>query len=173
MLRRRKSDVQKGPPLRTLRLSHQDHVRFLRETIPFLRITGDARANHVFPGRHPPAIARDDVIKVEIDPIKNIPAVLAGILVPLKNVMPGKFHFLLRKPIEEEKYDNARHPDFPGNGGNQFMIRRVGRKAAPTVKIVGQKIIRFVGRNDMGVPGIDQRKGATGRADIHRLPKAV
>jgi hypothetical protein len=38
---------------------------------------------------------------------------------------------------------------------------------------VRQEIVRFVGRDDLGVTRIHQRKGAARRADVHRLPEAV
>lgn len=53
------------------------------------------------------------------------------------------------------------------------MFGRSGREIAPAVEIMGQKIICFIGRNNVGMPGVDQGKGASSRADIHRLPQTV
>jgi len=64
MLGRRKSDMHEWAPLRSLRLTNQTHVRFLREPVTFARITRDAGANHIFPCRHPTPVARDDVVEI-------------------------------------------------------------------------------------------------------------
>jgi hypothetical protein len=53
------------------------------------------------------------------------------------------------------------------------MVRRVRRKIAPAFEIVSEKIIWLIGRNDVGVAGVNQRESAPCRANIHRLPKPV
>ena len=145
MLRRGEGNVQKRPPLRPLRFANQRHLRFLREAVAFAGVTRNARANDVFPGRRSTAIPRHHVIKIQIIAIEPVPTVLAGVLIPLENIVAGKLHFLLRKPIEKEEHDHARHSDLPRNRLDELMIRRVGRKIAPAFKIVGQEIVRIVG----------------------------
>jgi hypothetical protein len=46
-------------------------------------------------------------------------------------------------------------------------------KIAPTVKIVRQKVVRLIGRNNMGVAGVNESERAARRADVDRLPEAV
>jgi len=113
VLRRRKCNVYKRPPLWPFRLPNQCHVHFLGEPVAFARVTFDARANHVFPTSRSAAVARDDVVKIQIAAIESVTAVLTGVLVTLENVMPRKFHLLLRKPIEKEQHNHARHTDLP------------------------------------------------------------
>ncbi len=59
----------------------------------------------------PPRSRGDDVIEVQIFAIKNFAAVLAGVFVALKNIMPRELHFLLRQTVIHEEQDDARHAD--------------------------------------------------------------
>jgi hypothetical protein len=102
VLRRSKGDLDKRPPLRSLRLSDQAHVRFTRQPIAFARIAWDARAHHIFPRGHASSIPRHDMIEIQVAPLEKMAAVLAGIVISLKYVVPGEFYFLLRKPIEHQ-----------------------------------------------------------------------
>jgi hypothetical protein len=173
VLRSRESDLHKRPPLGSLRFSDQAHVRFSRKPVPFARIAVDAGANHVFPSCGPAAVARNDVIEIELAAIKELAAVLAGVLVALEHVVPGKFHFLLREPIKHQQYYDARDPDLERDGRDDFMVGRVCGQIAPGFEIVGGKIIRVIRRNNLGVPCVNERKGAASRADVHRLPEPV
>lgn len=173
VLRGRKSNVHERPPFWSLRFSDEAHVRFPREPVAFAGIAGDARANHVFPRGRPSAISRHDVIQIEFAAVKNLTAVLAGILVPLEHIVPGKFHFLLWKPIENQKHNHPWDTNLERNRRDHFMVWRVCRQIAPAFEIVSHEIVRLVGRNNLGVSGVHQREGATRRADVHRLPQAV
>jgi len=165
--------VDKWPPLRPFRAPDQCHVRFVRQAISFSRVAGDARANHVLPRRQSAPIPRQDVIEIQVGPLKNSAAILAGVLVPLENVVPGELHFLLGQPIEQEQNNHPRHPDLPGNGGDDFVVGRGRGKIAPAIEVVGEKIIGRIGGNDLGVSLVEEREGAAGRADVDRLPEAI
>ena len=164
------SHVHERTPLRALRSADQRHVGLVREAVPLSRIAGDARADHVLPRRQSTAIPRQDVVEVQIRPLKNSAAILAGVLVALENVVPGKLHFLFRQPIEEQQDDHARHPDLPRDGRHHFVFRRRGGEVAPAVEVVGQEIIPGIGGNDLSVTLVKQGKGTARRADIDRLP---
>src|SRR5438876_8710257 len=101
MLRRGERDVQERPPLRPLRFANQTHLRFLRQTIAFARVTRNARANHVFPSRRSAAVARHYVIEIQIVTIEGLAAILTHVLVPLENVVAGKFSLLFLEPIDK------------------------------------------------------------------------
>ena len=111
MLRRSKGDLDKRPPLRSLRLSDQAHVRLTRKSVALAGVAGDAGANNVFPSRGAAAVARHDMIEIKVAPVEKMAAVLAGIVISLKYVVPGEFYFLLRKPIEHQKHDHPRNAD--------------------------------------------------------------
>src|SRR6266705_6227136 len=84
------TDLHEGTPLRPLRFSDEVQPRFLRRAIGLECIAIDARANDVFPGRRPAAVARKNVVEVQIFPVKGLATILAGILVTLKDVMAGE-----------------------------------------------------------------------------------
>jgi len=169
------SDVHKWPPLRPFRLPDQGHMGLVWESVPLACVTGDTGANNVFPGRQAAFVARQDVIEVQLLAFENLPAILAGVVVALEDVVPGKLHFFLRQPIEEQKHDHARHPNFPRNRRDHFVLRfrRRDGDIEPAREIVGREIILPIGRHNLGVPLIKKRKGTTRRADIDRLPEAI
>jgi len=173
MLWRRKGDVQERAPLRALWFANKTHARFLRQPVAFARVTWNARANDVFPRRCPAAIARHDMIEIQIVAIENVAAVLTSVLVTLENVVTGELNLLLWQPIEKEQHDHARDANLPGNRRNQFVVRRSRGEIPPAVEIMRQEIVFRVRRDDMGVSGVDERKRAARRADVDRLPQAI
>ena len=111
VLGRSKCNLDKGPPLRSLRFADQGHVRFTRKPVALARIAGNAGANHVLPSRRPATVARHDMVQIKLAAIEELAAVLAGVLVSLKYVVARKFYFLLRKPIEHKQHDYSRDAD--------------------------------------------------------------
>ena len=86
--------LDKRPPLRSLGLPDEPQSSLGRRVIGFFGVTGDAGANDVFPSCWTAAILWNYMIQVKIMSFKNAPAVLAGILVSLKNVVPRELDFL-------------------------------------------------------------------------------
>ena len=173
VLRRRKCDVHKRAPLRALRFANQTHLRFPRQTVALARIARDTGANHVLPDGESASVARHDMIEIQVVPLKNLAAVLAGVLVALENIVPREFHFLFRQPIEEEQHDHTRHPNLPRNRGDDFVIGRGGGEVAPTVEIMRQEIVFVIGGNHVGMARVNERERAPRRADVDRLPEAI
>ena len=173
VLGRSKGDLDKRPPLWPLRFSDQAHMRFTRKPVAFPCIARDAGANHVFPSRRSAPVARHYVIQIQVTPLEEFAAVLAGVLVSLKHVVSGEFYFLLRKPIEHKQHDHPRDPDLERNCRDHFMIGRVRGQIAPAFEIVRRKVVCVIRRNDLGVPCVYERKSAASRADVHRLPEPV
>jgi len=173
MLWRRKRNVHERPPLRPLRLADETHVRFLRKPVAFARVTRNAGTNHIFPRRHPPAVPWHDMIEIQVTSLKNLPAILTDIFVALEHIVARKLHFLFREAVEKQQHDHARDTNLPRNGRHHFVFWRGRGKIAPALEIVGQKIVGFIRRDDLGVACINQREGAPGRADVHRLPQAI
>src|SRR5437899_8460049 len=129
--------MHERPPLRSLRLADETHVRFLGEPVAFAGITRDAGANHIFPRRHSAAVPRHDMIEIQVTSLKNLAAILTDIFVALENIVTGKLHFLFRETIEKEQHDHARDANLPRDGRYHFMFWRDCGKIAPTVEIVG------------------------------------
>ena len=113
------------------------------------------------------------MIQIQIASIKDMPAILAGVVVALENVVPGELHFLLRQPIKKQKHNNARHADLPRDRRDHLVFGPGGGKIAPAIKVVCEKIVLLIGWNDLGMTRVDQGEGTTRRADVHRLPEAV
>src|SRR5437773_5566512 len=128
--------MHERPPLRPLWLADETHVRFLWKPVAVARVTRDAGANHIFPRRHSATVPRHDVIEIQATALENLAAILAGIFVPLENIVTGKLHFLFRKAIEKEQHDHARDANLPRNGRYHFVFWRGRRKIAPTLEIV-------------------------------------
>ncbi len=173
VLGRSKRDLNKWPPLRPLGFADQAHVRFTRKPVAFARIARNTRANHVFPSRGTAPVAWHDVIQIKLAPIEAVAAVLTSVLVSLEHIMPREFYFLLRKPIKDQQHDHAGNSDLERNGRDHFMLGRVRGEVAPAFEIVRRKIVGIIGRHNLGMPGIYERKGAASRADVHRLPEPV
>src|SRR5205807_6680725 len=106
-------------------------------------------------------------------PFENISAILAGILVPFENVVPGDLHFLFWQSIEQQQDDHAWDTDLPRNRGYHLSLGRLRGKIAPAIEVVSQEIICAISGDDLGVSGIDQGKSPACRADVHRLPETV
>lgn len=113
------------------------------------------------------------MIQIKFVAIEQLAAVLAGVLVSLEYIMPGEFYFLLRKPVEHQQHNHPRDPDLERNGRDYFMVGRIRGKTAPAFEIVRRKVVCVIRRNNLGVPCVDERKGAASRADVYRLPEPV
>lgn len=173
VLGRGKCDLHKWPPLGPFRFADQTHVRLARKAVALARIAWNAGADHIFPCRCSPAIARHNVIQVQFAAIKGMAAVLAGVFVALENVVTRKFYFLLRQPIENQQHDHTRDTNLKRNRRDHLVVGGARRQITPAFEIMRQKIVRLVGRDDLGVTRVHQRKSAAGSADVHRLPETV
>ena len=146
---------------------------FLRRVIGLAGVAGDAGADDVFPGRRAAAVARDDVVEVQVLAVKSLAAVLAGVVVALENVVPGEFDFLLGQPVEDRQQNDPRHANPEGNGVDAFRVGFLLGKILPLVEIEGLKRAVLRAEDDLRVAFKEQRQGAAGGADIDRLPEAV
>jgi len=113
------------------------------------------------------------VIEIQVVPLKNLPAVLAGVLIALENIMPRKFHFLFRQPIKKEQHDHTRHPNLPRNRRDDFVIGRGGGEVAPTIEVMGQEVVFVIGGNHVSMARVNERERTPRRADVDRLPEAI
>lgn len=166
------SDMDERPPAGTLRLVNQPHANLVRQAISFPCITGDARTDDIFPSREASFIPRNHVIEIEVLLIKVLPAILAGVLIALEDVVPGELHFFPRHAIEQHQHDHPWDADFQGNGVDHVLLGRLLGEVAPRIEIVREEIgaIRI---DDLGVTRAEKRKRPPDRADIDGLPEAV
>ena len=96
-------EMEHGAPLRPLWFVEQFQARLAWRAVALAAVARDAGADDVFPRGLPTPVTRNDVIKVEILAVVLLATILAGIVIPLENVVAGKFHFLLRHSIEEKE----------------------------------------------------------------------
>lgn len=167
------SDLHKRTPLRPLGFADEAHSGFLRRAIGLARVAFDARANNVFPRRRPAAIARNDVIEIQIVPVEMAAAVLTKIFVALKNVMARELDFLFRQPVVNEEQNNSRHADAKRNCVNGFFARRVFGNVAPFLKVERAERSVVAVEDDVRLALKQKCEGAPGGADVDRLPQPV
>lgn len=96
-------NLHKRAPLRPLGFADQVHAGFLRSPVGFDRITLDTGADNVLPGGRAASVPGDYMVQVQVLPVARGPAILAGILVPLEDVMSCKLYFLLRQAIVHQQ----------------------------------------------------------------------
>ena len=119
-------------------------------------------------------IPRDNVIQIQIPPIFQLPAVLAGIGVPFKDVLPSQFNLFFRNPVKKHQYNNPRDSNAKADGANRILTLIVLAELLPPVEIEGPKIIpRTITLYNLGMPHIQEAKGPPYGADMHCLPEAV
>jgi hypothetical protein len=113
------------------------------------------------------------VIEVQIPPITHPAAVLAGVLVPFKNVMAGEFDLFARHSVEEGEKDHSWDPDAERDRLHAFGMRVLCGEVPPFFE--GKRVesaIRTV-ENHLGVTFEQEGEGAADRTGVHRLPQAI
>lgn len=170
---RGEEDIYKGAPFRAFRFSGKTHIGLVRKTVSFTRVAGNAGANDIFPSGLPPSIPREDMIQVEHFAGKNAIAILAGVFVPLENIVTSEFHLLLRKPLKHEKDNNPRNSNLHGNGLRHLPVGMVLGKIPPTLEVVGDESLTGVGVHHLGVALVEKSECPARTAGVYSLPEPV
>ena len=165
--------LHEGAPLGTFRFADQVQAGFLRGAVGFPGVTLDAGANDVFPRGRAAAVARDDVIEIQVAAIKDFRAILTGIVIALEDVVARELHLFFRHAIEEAKQDDARDADAEGNGVDAFRMRLVIGEIVPLGEVVGLEGAVSVVEDDLCVAFEKQRQSAPGVADVISMPEPV
>ena len=79
-------DVHKGPPFWPLWLFEKLHSGLVRKAVPFASVARNAGADDILPVCLAAAISWKDMIDVQARTIKEVSAVLAGVLVSLEHI---------------------------------------------------------------------------------------
>ena len=166
-------NLHKWTPFRALGFAHEVHAGFVGRVVGLTGVARDARAHDVFPSGRATTITRDDVVEIEIFPVENLAAVLAGIFVALKNVVARELHFLLGHPVIHEEQDDLGQPDAEGDGVNGIVVRGIGGDIAPFLKIKGAERAVGIFSHHLGLALEEEGECAAGSADVHRLPEPV
>jgi hypothetical protein len=156
-----KMELQEGTESGLFGFAGELHADFMGQTVAFAGVTGDARANHVFPARHAAFVSGEDVIDVEFFPVELFLAVLAGKIVAFENILAGELNLFFGKAIEDEKDDDARDTDLKPNGANHllFGVLHADGAVVPLVKVEGLIAVGF-GIDDLGLAIIEEAKGS-------------
>ena len=165
--------VYKGTPFRTFRFSSQTHIRLVRETVPFPCIARNAGTNDIFPSGLPPAIARENVIQVEHFARKHTITILAGVFIPLENIVTSKLHLFFRKPLKNEKNNDSRDANLHGNGLSHLPVGMALGKIPPTFEVVSGESLPRVGVHHLRVTLIEKCERPARAAGINSLPEPV
>ena len=166
----REVDLHERTPFRALRFADKIQSGLERRAVGLARVARDARADNVFPCRRAAAIARDDVVEIQIFSLENFAAVLAGVLVAFKNVVPREFHFLLRHAVIHEEQNDFRHADAERDGVNRIIVRRIGGDIGPFLKIKRAEGTVVVVHHHLSLTLEEERERATCGANIDGLP---
>ena len=75
------------------------------------------------------------MIEIQIFSFKKIAAVLTGIPVAFKNIMPGKLDFLLGQPIKHHQKNDTRNANLERNRMNAFGMWLLPGKILPLAEI--------------------------------------
>lgn len=169
---RSECQMRERPPFRTLRFPNQPHPGLLWRSIRLLRITLDAGTDDILPSHRSATVARKHVIEIQVLPVKYLPAVLAGIPIPFKNVVPCELHLFPRHAIEKNQQNYPRYPNAPARRLHHVWVRLPFTQVTPTFKIVRGKtsVIRV---NNLRMTLAQKRKSPPGGADVNRLPQPV
>ena len=132
-------DLDERPPSWPLWLPYEMHSGFLGGAIGFARVALNARADNVFPCCRPSAIARNNMVKVQVFPIKHTPAVLAGVLVALENVVARELDLFLWQAIEHEQENHLRDSNSERDRVHARFTVAVAREMPPLSETVRLK----------------------------------
>jgi hypothetical protein len=166
-------DLHKRAPFGALGLAYEMHAGFVGGPVGFVSVAANTRADDVFPSGGAAPVTRDNVVEIQIFPVEHVTAVLTGILIAFKDVMPGKFNLFFRHPVVHEEQNNPRDADTERDAVDGVVVRGVCGNIAPFGKIQGaERAVRII-QNDLGVTLKEESESATGGADIDCLPEPI
>lgn len=148
-----KTHLNEWPPFWLSRFSNQIQTGFARGAVALTGVARNARAHDVFPRGRPAAIARDDVVEIQITPIEPVSAVLAGVFITFKNIVPRKLHFLPGKPVVRQQQNDARNAQLKGHRRDGVRVRFGLGKILPLAKAESLETVGVVIVNYLRVSG--------------------
>ena len=152
-----KGDIYKRSPFGALRFFEQIHSGLVREFVPLARVAWDAGADNIFPSGLSSSVAWQDMIDIEMIAIKNGGAVLAGILIPLKNIVPRELDLFFWQAVKDAEDDDPRNANPQGNCLEHSRLGIQQRKITPACEIVREKIADSGICHDLCMALIEQR----------------
>ena len=145
----------------------------MREAVPLACVAGDAGADNVFPGGLTAAVAGEYMIEIQFRTIEDDAAVLAGIAIPLEDVVARELYFLLWQSFEEAEHDDARNPDAQRDCLQHQRLGVHRRKIPPTRKIMRHVAAGTIGGDNLRMPLIKERQSPPCGTGVDGLPQPV
>ena len=143
-------DLNKGPPFGPLGLPDQTDSGLHRSSVPLSGVTWNTRADDVIPVGGASPVSGDYVVQIQIPTVEYSPAVLAGVFVPLKNIVPGKFDLFLGKTVVKHEKNDPGYSDFEGNGVDTFRVCILLGQILPLGEVESLERAIVVGEDDLG-----------------------
>ena len=164
------ADLHEGPPFGPLGFADEIEPGLGGGAVGLVGVALDARADDVFPSGGAAAVARNDVVEVQILAVEHFAAVLAGVFVALEDIVARELDLFLGQPVVGQQQDDARDADAEGICVNGLLLLRVFGNVPPLVK--AERSERAVGviEDDLSLTLKKEGEGAPGGADIDRLP---
>lgn len=166
-------DLNERTPFGAFGFSHQAHASLEGCAVGLAGVATDAGADDVFPGRGSAPVAGHHVVQVQILAVKYIAAVLAGVLIAFKNVVPCEFDLFFGHAIVHEEEDDPGDADAKRDAVDGIFMRGIGGNIAPLGKIEGSEGTVWIVQNHLGMALEEEGEGSSSRADIDSLPKPV
>lgn len=114
------------------------------------------------------------MIQIQVPPVFDLAAILAGVGVPLENILPGQLDLFFGNPVKKHEDNDPGNPDPETDGSQGILPLIVLAEFPPAVEVEGPKIIpRPVALHHLGVTHVQQAEGPANRTDVHGLPEAV
>lgn len=110
------------------------------------------------------------MVKVEVLSLEDKPAILARVLISLKDVVSCELDFFFRQLVKQQKQDNSRNAYFEGNGANSLEMRLILGKILPLREIKGLKGTVLASRDNLCPAFEEQRQCPSSGANINGLP---
>ncbi|MDB6016361.1 MAG: hypothetical protein JWR19_850 [Pedosphaera sp.] len=97
-------------------------------------------------------------------------AVLAGVVVPLKDIVPGELDLLFREAVKHDEEDDPGNADSKGDGMDALRMRLLMGEILPLREAKGLKRAVIGAKNNLSVTFEEQSECAAGGANIDGLP---
>jgi len=154
--------LYKRPPLRAFRFPYQMHAGLVRSSIRLVRVAGNAGANDVFPRGRSSPVSWDHVIQIQVFAVELVAAILTGILVPLKNVVPCELNLFFGQAIEQHQQNHPWNTDTKRDRMHAFRMRLLLRKVVPFMEIERLERSVAIVHDHLGAAFEQERQGPFG-----------
>ena len=114
------------------------------------------------------------MIQIQVPPVFDLAAILAGVGVPLENILAGQLDLFFGNPVKKHQDNHPGDTDPETDGSQGILPLIVLTEFPPTVEVEGPKIIpRPIALHHLGVPHVQQTECPANGTDVDGLPESV